>query len=99
MKVARAPTGRQRIQWAAEEGLEVRSGAVVEMGVYGKWVKAAHRCVCRGPLSSLIHVGNCGRLKLEKPYNLPTPTYRSELEWGLAFVVWLVRIDIVPCEQ
>lgn len=32
MKVVRAPTGRQRTRWAAEEELIVMAGAAVEIG-------------------------------------------------------------------
>ena len=47
----------------------------------------------------LIRARNFSYPRLEKLYDFPMPTYRSDQEWCLPPAIWPVGIDIVPCEQ
>jgi len=89
----------------AARGLRVGAGAVLIAGIYMRTVVEAARVpVCSERALenfslSLIRARDCSCPRLKKLYDLPMPTLRSGLEWGLTMVVWPAGVDIVSCEQ
>jgi len=47
---------------------------------------------------SLIDARELSYSRLEECYNRPLLGLRSDPQWRSAIVIWLVRIDIAPCE-
>lgn len=49
--------------------------------------------------SSLLRTRDYSRPRLEKCHDFHVPAFRSNVKWGLTFVVWRAGVDIAPCEQ